>query len=340
MSSSPLADALQAKIDHLTKPLGSLGKIERIALKLGLLQQSLTPNVGKKRHIVFAADHAITEEGVSAYPSSVTAQMVFNFLRGGAAVNVFGRLNDVEVTVVDVGVDFDFATDTKLVRKKVRKGARNFMREPALTPEEARQAIAVGRDMAVSAKKDGVQLLSLGEMGIGNTTPAATIAAILTGCSPMEVACYGTGIDETRRRKKATIIEMAIAKHQPDPADAFDILCKVGGLEIAAIMGACAAAHLHRLPVILDGYICLAGGALACLEQKDVSSCLFGSHKGVELAHRKLIECMGLEDFLDLDMRLGEGTGAVLATHIFEAACRMMEEMATFDSAHVDRKHA
>ena len=339
MHSPQLAKALQQKIDLLTKPIGSLGKIERIALKLGLLQQTLTPDVSKKRHIVFAADHAITEEGVSAYPSSVTAQMVLNFLRGGAGVNVFGRLNGVEVKVVDVGVDYEFEQGTELIQKKVRRGARNFMCEPALKLDEVQQAIAVGREMVMSAKQDDIQLLSLGEMGIGNTTSAAAIAAVLTDCSPLDLACYGTGIDESRRQHKAKIIEMAIAKHRPNPSDALDILCKVGGLEIAAIMGACLAARSHHLPVILDGYICLAGGALACVEDKDVEQCLFGSHKGVELAHRKLIEFIRLEDFLDLDMRLGEGTGAVLATNVFEAACRMMKEMATFDSAHIDQKN-
>ncbi|KKP38564.1 MAG: nicotinate-nucleotide-dimethylbenzimidazole phosphoribosyltransferase, nicotinate-nucleotide-dimethylbenzimidazole phosphoribosyltransferase [Candidatus Peregrinibacteria bacterium GW2011_GWF2_33_10] len=333
-----LKGKLLSKIDNLTKPIGSLGKIENIALRLGLIQETLNPQITNKRHLIFAGDHGITAESVSAYPQSVTAQMVQNFLNGGAAINVFSSMQNIELHIIDIGVNFEFEKNNCLINKKIRKGTRNFLHGPALTTQEVKDAIEIGIEMAYKAANDGIQLLSIGEMGIGNTTSTTAITSVLTNIKPLALTCYGTGITEEQRKHKADIINRSIRKNQPCSTDAIDILTKIGGLEIAGMTGVCIGAAKYKIPCILDGYISLSSAALACLLNPNIKEYLFASHKGVERAHKELIKYIGIDDFLDLDMRLGEGTGAVLAVYIFDLACKMMSDMASFESAKIDQK--
>jgi nicotinate-nucleotide--dimethylbenzimidazole phosphoribosyltransferase len=328
-------------IDSLTKPLGSLGRLEEVAAQYVAWREEKTPVISGKAVYVFAADHGVTGEGISAYPPDVTAQMVHNFLNGGAAINVLARQAHSEVVIVDVGVDADFEGVEGLVARKIRRGTRNFAREAAMTVEEVHAALRVGIEMAEEAWQQGRTLIALGEMGIGNTTSASAIAAALTGLAAAQVTGRGTGLDTERYTHKAQVIDRALRMHFPErPAvipEALEVLRRVGGLEIAAIAGMVLGAAARRIAVVIDGFICTAGAAIACALAPDARAAMFAGHLSAEPGHHILLEHLKLKPLLQLDMRVGEGTGAALAFPVIEASVRLYNEMATFESAGVSQ---
>lgn len=325
----------QAKLDNKTKPPGSLGRLEEFARRFAAISGTLTPDTTRKVIYTFAGDHGIVEEGVSAFPKEVTPQMVLNFLAGGAGVNVLARHSGVEVRVVDVGVDHDFGELPGLLGRKVARGTRNFAKGPAMTCEEAVAALEVGIALANAARQEGVALLGTGEMGIGNTTPSSAIIAAISGKTVPEVTHRGTGINDAALLNKVRVIEQGLALNRPDPRDPLDVLAKVGGLEIAGIAGLILGAAANRIPVVVDGFISTAGALIAYELQPLVKEYLFAAHSSVEIGHAFMLERIGLEPILDLQLRLGEGTGAALAMGLIEAGVKVLKEMATFDQAGV-----
>jgi len=331
-----LTPAVRARLDSLTKPPGSLGRLEELALQLARIQDTVKPRVDTRAVLVFAADHGVTAEGVSAFPSEVTAQMVLNFLRGGAAINVLARHAGARLTVVDVGVDHDFSAPRPgLMVDKVRRGTASIAQGPAMTRAQATHALEAGIRAAEATIGDGLALLATGDMGIGNTTPSAAITACFTGRPAAEVTGRGTGVSDDVLARKVAAVEQALAVNTPDPADPLGVLAAVGGLEIAAIAGAILAAAAHRVPVLVDGFISTAGALVAQGLCPDAAGYLIAGHCSAERGHRAALAHLGLTPLLDLDLRLGEGTGAVLAMHLAEAAVRLLDEMATFTTAGV-----
>jgi len=322
----------------LTKPPGSLGRLEEIANRLAAIQRTATPVVTKKRIYVVAGDHGVTTEGVSAYPREVTPQMVDNFLRGGAAINVLGRAGGVEVRVVDAGVDADLSDRAELIQAKVVRGTSNFAVGPAMTRLEAEACLAKGIELAQAAANDGISLLGIGEMGIGNTTAASAITAVLLGCDPETVTGRGTGLDDGGLAHKIEVIRRAVEINQPKGGDAIDVLAKVGGAEIGMMAGIVVGAAANHLAVVADGFISTTAAALALRLQPNVRDYLFNGHRSAERGHTALIEFIGEQPLLDLSMRLGEGTGAALAMNIIEGAAKLLSEMATFEDAGVSNK--
>jgi len=325
----------EKRLDNLTKPPKSLGRLEELAMQLVAITENKMPELPQKVVFTFAGDHGVTEEGISAYPKEVTPQMVFNFLRGGAGINVLARQAGADVVVVDVGVDHDFGDLEGLVSRNVVRGTRNMMKGPAMSRDEAERCIQVGIDLAAEYAKRGYGLFGTGDMGIGNTTPSSAIAAVMTGRPVPDVTGRGTGINDESLKRKIEVIEESIRVNRPDPADALDVLSKVGGAEIGGIAGLILGAAVHRIPVVIDGFISTAGALIACgLEQKTRDYMIAG-HSSVEIGHKVMLEKMGLKPVLDLDLRLGEGTGAALAMNIVEAGLRIYREMATFGEAGV-----
>lgn len=320
---------------QLTKPLGSLGALEEIANRLAAIRRTLKPEVFRQRIYVVAADHGVVAEGVSAYPRAVTAQMVYNFLRGGAAINVLARDCGIEVKVVDAGVDADFNDAPGLIHAKVARGTANFTRGPAMTREQAAASVTIGVELARAASAEGVEMIGIGEMGIGNTTSASAITAALTGLTPEAVTGYGTGIDEAGWRRKVSAVKLALEVNKPDPNGSLDLLAKVGGAEIGVMMGVALGAAAERIPVVADGFISTSAAALACLLCPNARDYLFIAHRSQELGHGALIEFIGRRPLLDFQMRLGEGTGAALAMRLIGSAARLLGEMATFAEAGV-----
>ncbi len=327
-------------LDTLTKPLGSLGRLEDLAAQMVSIRQERFAEPLRKAVYVFAADHGVTAEGVSAYPSEVTQQMVRNFLCEGAAVNALAKLHHVEINIVDVGVDADFAEIGGMLHRKVRRGTRNMLQEPAMTEDELSQAVEVGVTLASDAKAQHQDLLAIGEMGIGNTTAASAITALLTRRPVSLVTGIGTGLTPDAHAHKQNVIERCIRHHFPhagggtipDPLEA--IRC-VGGLEIAAMTGMILAAARHRMAVVADGFISTSAAAIAFAIEPRVRGYLFAGHRSEEPGHEALLEYIGLKPILMLGMRLGEGSGAVLAMPIIESAMAVYNQMATFASAGV-----
>jgi nicotinate-nucleotide--dimethylbenzimidazole phosphoribosyltransferase len=330
--------AAQRRLDSLTKPQGSLGKLEELGRRIAAIQGRVLPQLGRKRLFVFAADHGITAEGVSAYPKEVTAQMTYNFLRGGAAINVLARQYGVEVAVIDVGVDYEFGAVRGLRNCKVRRGTENFSRGPAMTRVEARQSVETGIRLVQEVAAEGPFLLGAGEMGIGNTTSAAAVLCAFTGALPWDVAGRGTGIDDLTLAKKVAAIERGLDLNRPNANDPLDVLAKVGGLEIGALAGMVLGAAAFRIPMVLDGFITGVAALAACRLCPSVSEVLFASHLSAERSHRLVLEELKLGPLLDLQLRLGEGTGACLVMNLIEAAVRVMNEMETFESARIEKK--
>lgn len=322
----------------LTKPPGSLGRLEDLANRVVTIQRSLTPKVERARIVVFAADHGVTAEGVAPYPSAVTGQMVANFLAGGAGVNALARVARAEVQVLDIGVASDLGHVTGLLQRRVAVGTRNMAREPAMTPDQADAAIAVGLEMGRDAIEAGVDMIGLGEMGIGNSTAASAVTAALTGLPVADVTGRGTGADDAMLAHKISVIERALQRHAPDPADPFDVLTKVGGLELAGLAGVVLAAAVGRKVIVTDGFIATAAAALAVRMCAPASEYLFAAHRSPEPGHTVLLTMIGQEPLLDLRMRLGEGTGAALAFVLIRAAVAAFTEMATFVSAGVSNR--
>jgi nicotinate-nucleotide--dimethylbenzimidazole phosphoribosyltransferase len=331
-----LAEARQLE---LTKPPGSLGRLEGIANRCVAIFESLSFRLSRPRIVLFAGDHGVCAEGVSPYPQQVTAQMVLNFLEGGAAINSLALTCGIDLEVVDVGVAAPLPHLPGLIVRRISSGTRNFCEEPAMTREQTEAALAAGIEMAERAAIEGCNLLGFGEMGIGNTTTAAALTAALTGCAPAEAVGRGTGADEACLARKISAVERALATHASGLAEPFDILSRIGGFEIAAMCGFCLGAASRRRPVVTDGFIATAAAALAVRMEPHVKDYLFAAHLSCEPGHRRLLAQLDLCPLLDLDMRLGEGTGAALAMKIMEAAAAAFTGMATFTSAGVsDRK--
>jgi len=324
---------IQNRLDCLTKPPGSLGRLETIALEYGVMRAMTDLSVGRQAIFTFAADHGVSLAGVSAYPRQVTAQMVLNFLRGGAAINVLCRHYGIENIVVDVGVDHDFGEAPGLISRKVARGTRNFLEEDAMTREQAIRALEVGMDLA-----KGYDLIGTGEMGIGNTTSSAAIVAAVSVMPPEEVVGRGTGVDDERLRHKTAVIRQALERRRPRTDDGLDVLVKLGGFEIAAIAGLILGAGSRRIPVVVDGFISGAAALIAVRMHPACRDYLFFSHLSRERGHRRLLTVLEGRPLLDLDLCLGEGTGAAIAMDLVSVAVQIYNEMATFESASISRK--
>ena len=335
LTAEAVARARQAT---LTKPPGSLGRLEELSLQLAAITGRPRPSVRRKVVIVMAGDHGVTAEGVSAYPAEVTPQMVLNFLRGGAAINVLARQAEARVVVVDIGVAADFDPLPGLEIRKVAHGTQNMARGPAMTCAQAEDAVAVGLRVVGAEIASGLDLVATGDMGIGNTTPSAAITAALTGFPVAQVTGRGTGVDDAGLARKVAVIEQALTLNRPDPQKPLDVLSKVGGLEIAGLVGVILGAAAHRVPVVIDGFISGAVALVAAHLAPGVKPYLIASHQSVEIGHRVILEHLGLRPLLDLNLRLGEGTGAALAFHVIEAAARLLDEMSTFAEAGVSDK--
>ena len=325
--------------DRLTKPRGSLGRLEELGARLCAIFGECPPPVPEPAVVaVFAGDHGVVAEGVTPWPQEVTAQMVANFCSGGAAINVLAGHANAQVVVVDVGVATPIPSDSAvLVRRTVRPGTRNLAVEAAMTPDEAERALGVGVEVAQDAAERGARLLVTGDMGIGNTTSAAALIAAVTGRPPVEVTGRGTGIDDATLDRKRQVIERALGRI-PASAQTIEVLAEVGGLEIAALCGFVVGGAAARLPVVIDGVIAVAGAAMASSFCPDVAGYLIAGHRSSEPGAAAGLEHLGLSPVLDLDMRLGEGTGAALALPTVQAAAKVMRQMATFDSAGVTDK--
>jgi len=330
------ADQVQRRLDNKTKPTGSLGRLEELAKRVCLITGRDDPDVSKKAIFVFAGDHGVVDEGVSAYPKVVTAQMVYNFISGGAGVNVLARHVDANVIVSDIGVDHEFEPVPGLRIVKVARGTSNMTKGPAMSMEETVRAIEVGIGLVNEFAARGYGLFATGDMGIGNTTPSAAIASVLTGLSVEEVTGYGTGISEQTHAHKVDVIKRAIELNRPDPSDPLDVLMKVGGLEIAGIAGVALGAAANGIPVVVDGFISSAGALIACELKPEVRGYVIAAHKSVERGHVAMMDRMGQTPLLDMGMRLGEGTGAALAMGLVDAGIKVLKEMATFEQAGVE----
>lgn len=336
-----LEPKVRARLDSLTKPPGSLGDLEDIAVRYCLVRGTLSPCLGKKIIFSLAGDHGVVAEGVSAYPAEVTRQMVRNMLAGGAAVNVLARHAGAAVRVVDIGVAGSLEGlegAQGLIVRKVLAGTENIAKGPAMTKEEARRAVEVGIGLAGDAGDEGATIIGTGEMGIGNTTPAAALMAALLPCSARKVTGRGTGIDDVTLVRKVAVVEWALTVNRERLADPLSALAAVGGLEIAGICGLILGAASKKVPVVVDGFISSAGALVACRLCPHVVDYLFFSHLSAEAGHKVFFEQFHAKPILDLGMRLGEGTGAALAMVLIEAAIRVYTEMATFESAGVSRK--
>jgi nicotinate-nucleotide--dimethylbenzimidazole phosphoribosyltransferase len=334
----PAMQSARARQDQLTKPRGSLGRLEELSVQLAGMQADPFPRVERKAVIVMAADHGVALEGVSAYPPEVTAQMVLNFLGGGAAINVLARQAGARVSVVDIGVATELQPLPGLTRRKVMCGTRNQAQGPAMTRAEAEQALQVGVEVLNEEAALGLDLVATGDMGIGNTTPSSAIAAALTGLPVPQVVGRGTGIDDQTLGRKIEVIERVLAVNKPNAGDALDVLHKVGGLEIAGLAGVMIAAASRRIPVVVDGFISTAAAMIAVGLASRVREYLIAAHQSVEIGHQAMLRHLNLVPLLDLNLRLGEGTGAALAFHLIEASTRILREMATFDEAGVSNK--
>lgn len=336
--STAAMEAARARQDQLTKPPGSLGRLEELSIRVAGITGNPRPVIRHKAVVVVAGDHGVAAEGVSAYPQEVTAQMVYNFLRGGAAINVLARHIGARVVVVDAGVITDLEPHPALRIRKIGYGTGNIACGPAMTREQAVQALETGIVLVEEERSQGLDIVAPGDMGIANTTPAAAIAAAVTGLPPAEVTGRGTGVDDRNLARKIAVVEQALLVNQPDPKDGVDLLAKVGGFEIGVIAGIILSAAAHRIPVVLDGFVCTAGALVAATIAPTVTAYCIAGHCSAERGHRAMLDHLGLQPLLDLNMRLGEGTGAVLAMGLVEAACKILNEMATFTEAGVSER--
>ncbi len=329
----------QQRLDSLTKPQGSLGRLEEIAQRIVAIRKNIHPSTTKKVIFTIAGDHGVAEEGVSAYPREVTVQMVYNFLRGGAAINVLARYIGAKVIVADLGVVEDLKPHPLLRVKKVDYGTKNMAKGPAMSRQQANRAIEAGIELFEEEyQNNGIDIVGVGDMGIGNTTPSSAIVAVLTGRGPEQVTGRGTGIGEELLQRKIEVVQQAIELNRPNPSDPVDVLAKVGGFEIGGIAGVVLAAAAHNVPVVVDGFISTAGALIAHQLGPVSQEYMFAAHRSVEPGHRAALEKMGLQPLLDLNMRLGEGTGAALAMPIIEASIKILTEMATFQDAGVSEQ--
>ena len=330
----------QVRLNRLTKPVGSLGRLEELAAQYVAITQVLPPVMPDSVVFTLAADHGVVREGVSAYPSSVTAQMVMSFLSGGAAINVLAKQVNATVRVVDMGVDGDLGNLEGLLNHKLGNGTNNIAEGPAMSYEQANKSIEVGIRLAQDACTNGMGAIGLGEMGIGNTTSSSAIAAVMTREPVAMVTGKGTGVDAERFAKKIQVIEQGIQRNSPDPHNPLDVLAKVGGFEIGGLVGLIMGGAACRIPIVLDGFITGAAMLLAQALAPQCQDYVIPSHCSAESGHRYILEHLGLRPLLDLDLRLGEGTGACLAIGLLRSSLACMREMASFASAGVDGAEA
>lgn len=337
-----LAKETQRRLDNLTKPQGSLGRLEEFAKQVVEITRLENPSFKNKVIFTMAGDHGITDEGVSAFPKEVTVQMVYNFLRGGAGINVLANHVGARVVVVDMGVAGEIqkskVKDQNFKDKKINFGTKNFVKGPAMTRDEAVKSIEAGIEVFEEEFEKGIDIVGTGDMGIGNTTPSSAIAAVVTGKVVEEVTGRGTGVDDKAFSNKIKIIKKAIEINRPNPKDGIDVLSKVGGFEIGGLAGVILGAASKRVPVVIDGFISGAAALVAyCIEPK-AKDYMIAAHCSVERGHKIVLDHIGLKPVLDLDLRLGEGTGAALAMSIVEAGVKILTQMATFESAGVSER--
>ncbi|CAA6691592.1 MULTISPECIES: nicotinate-nucleotide--dimethylbenzimidazole phosphoribosyltransferase [unclassified Lentimonas] len=329
--------AIQHHLDDLLKPQGSLGRLEDIAMRYVLASGRHSPKVGKKRVCVFAADHGVVEEGHTFSGKEVTAQVLQGMLRGGAGINVLSRHVDAESEFIDVGVWTDLSAEPDLLHRKIAQGTRNMTQGAAMSAAECEQALCVGIERANQAADDGVVLLAAGEMGIGNTTPSSALLAALLPCPVQDVTGPGAGLkSDAALKSKIDIIERSLAANQAALQDPFSALCAVGGLEIAAMCGLYLGAAARRVPVVVDGFIASAAALVAVRMCPAAADYMFFSHRSAEPGHDRFMQELNTTPLLDLQMRLGEGTGAVLAMTIIDAAIKLYGEMATFSALNIN----
>jgi nicotinate-nucleotide--dimethylbenzimidazole phosphoribosyltransferase len=326
---------IQAHLDDLTKPQGSLGKLEDIAMQYCLVRGTATPELPRKKIFCFGGDHGVADEGVSAFPQEVTPQMVMNMLGGGAAINVLARHANAELTIVDMGVADPMDAAEGLCRRKVKSGTDNIAKGPAMTTGETTQALEAGIELAEAAIADGITLLGTGDMGIANTTPSTALFAVYLNLAPEDITGRGTGVDDAGLKHKTEIIKQAIAVNSDSLDTPLNILASLGGCEIAGICGLILGAAANKTPVVIDGFISTAGAVAAMMINKNAKDYMFFSHMSQEQGHTKILSELDAKPILSLDMRLGEGTGAALAMTIIEASIKIYNEMATFSSAGV-----
>ena len=327
----------QAALNRLTKPVRSLGRLEDLAAQYVAITQVFPPTAPDALVFTLAADHGVAGEGVSAYPSSVTAQMVQNFINGGAAINVLARQVGAGVRVVDMGVQGDLGHLPGLIVHKIGMGTKNFLKGPAMSREEAVQSIEIGIRLVRDAHAEGIRLVGLGEMGIGNTTASSAITVVMTGRPVAEVTGLGTGVDAKTLAKKIQVIDQGLTLNCPDPQDPLDVLAKIGGFEIGGLVGILLGGAACRIPVVLDGFITGAAALLAIALAPHCRAYMIPSHVSVEPGHRIVMDLLGFRPLLDLDLRLGEGTGACLAIGLLQSSLACLTQMATFESAGVDK---
>jgi len=328
----------QARQDQLTKPPGSLGRLEELSIQLAGIQGRVLPEVKHKAIVVMAGDHGVVAEKVGNWPQEVTAQMVYNFLRGGAGINVLGRQVGARIVVVDMGVAAELKANPQLVSRKVGLGTQNMALGPAMTAEQAVRAVENGIEVVTAEIDRGLDIVGTGDMGIGNTTASSAICAVMTGRPVAEVTGRGAGLTDEQLAHKVAVIERALATNHPDPGQPLDVLAKVGGFEIGGLAGVMLGAAARRIPVVVDGFISGAAALIATALAPGLKDYLIAAHLSAEAGHRILLEHLGLKPLLSLDMRLGEGTGAALGIFLAETAARILAEMATFAEAGVSEK--
>ena len=337
LDTKSMAEAKERQ-DTLTKPTGSLGRLESLSIQIAGIQGRALPQIKQKAVIVMAADHGVAARGTSAYPQEVTAEMVLNFLHGGAGINVISRQVGARVIIVDMGVAVKLEANPGLISRKIAAGTQDMSKGPAMTVAQATQSLEAGIEIVTAEIKKGLDIVATGDMGIGNTTASSAICAIMTGKTVAEVTGRGTGLDDKQLQQKIMIINEAIALNKPESAKPLEVLAKVGGFEIGGLAGVILGAASNRVPVVIDGFISGAAALIAaglCPQSKDY---MIAGHCSVEPGHKIILKHLGLRPLLDLEMRLGEGTGAALAMSLAETSIRILTEMATFAEAGVAKK--
>ncbi|HIC89542.1 MAG TPA: nicotinate-nucleotide--dimethylbenzimidazole phosphoribosyltransferase [Anaerolineae bacterium] len=330
--------AARSRQAQLTKPQGSLGRLEMISIQVAGITGQLNPPLEQRAIIIAAGDHGVAAQGVSAYPSEVTPQMVINFLSGGAGINVLARQAGARVLVLDAGVAAPLPDHPDLIKAKIAPGTGDISQGPAMTWDQAVQSIKIGFAAVEAEIARGLDMVGTGDMGIGNTTPSSAICSAITGAEPVRVTGRGTGIGDATWEHKVAVVEQALRVNCPDPTDPLDVLTKVGGFEIGAIAGIILGAAAHRIPVLMDGFISTAGALIAAGLSPQSRAYMIAAHRSVEPGHRITLDHLGLQPIFDLDLRLGEGTGAALAMPVVAAAVALLNQMATFEEAGVAGK--
>lgn len=337
-SDTEATEAASQRMGNLTKPPGSLGRLEALALQIAGITGRDRPRADQRAIIVAAGDHGVVAQGVTGYPQGVTAQMVRNFLSGGAAISAMAKHAGVRLVVVDAGLAHDIPDHPSLISLRIGKGTADITRGPAMSRLDAERALVEGAYVAQQIARQGVEIIGLGDMGIGNSTVASAITSVMTGQAPDKTTGPGTGRSAAELRAKIAVVQAALDKNRPNAKDAVDVLAKVGGFEIGVLAGAILGAAESRRPVVLDGFISGAAALIACGICPKAKDFLIAGHVSSEPGHKLVLEHLGLKPVLDLDMRLGEGTGALLAMGIIQAAAAFLRDMATFEQAGVSNR--